>query len=141
MARVRNRWGWGFQDAVIGAGEARAAAPGVVELLGFGSTEVEEPLPTPALTAPRVAAPDALEAICSAEDRDRACHSLGKSYVDTIRGFRGRYEHVVDLVMRPRDEPEVQAALEWAAGANVAVIPYGGGTSVVGGVEPRIVST
>ena len=46
MARARNRWGWGFQDAVIGAGEARAAAPGVVELFGFGSTEVEEPLPT-----------------------------------------------------------------------------------------------
>ena len=141
MARTRNRWGWGFQDAVIGAGEARAAAPGVVELLGFGSTEVEEPLPTPALPVPRVAGPEALAAICSAEDRDRACHSLGKSYVDTIRGFRGRYEHVVDLVMRPRDEPEVQAALEWAGGANVAVIPYGGGTSVVGGVEPRIPSS
>jgi alkyldihydroxyacetonephosphate synthase len=43
--------------------------------------------------------------------------------------------------MRPRDEPEVQAALEWAAAANVAVIPYGGGTSVVGGVEPRIPSS
>ncbi|HEX5901145.1 MAG TPA: FAD-binding oxidoreductase [Solirubrobacteraceae bacterium] len=138
MARARNRWGWGFQDAVIGAAEAHAAAPGVVELLGFGSTEVEEPSPTPALGAPRVAGPGTLAAICSAEDRDRACHSLGKSYVDTIRGFRGHYEHVVDLVIRPRDEPEVQAALEWAAGANVAVIPYGGGTSVVGGVEPRI---
>ena len=103
MARARNRWGWGFQDAVIGAGEARAAAPGVVEALGFGSTEVEEPLPTPALPAPRVAVPGARwPRICSVEDRDRACHSLGKSYVDTIRAFRGRYEHVVDLVIRPR---------------------------------------
>jgi alkyldihydroxyacetonephosphate synthase len=138
MARARNRWGWGFDDAAIGASEARAAAPGLVELLGFGSTEVAEPLPMPALAAPRVAAPGTLAAICSAEDGDRASHSLGKSYVDTLRGFRGQYEHVVDLVMRPRDEREVQAALEWAAGANVAVIPYGGGTSVVGGVEPRI---
>src|SRR6478672_779455 len=138
MTRARNRWGWGFQDAVIGAGEAHAAAPGVVELLGFGSTEVEEPLPTPVLPAPRVAGPAALARISSVEERDRACHSLGKSYVDTIRGFRGRYEHVVDLVMRPRDEPDVQAVLEWAADANVAVVPYGGGTSVVGGVEPRI---
>ena len=60
MTRARNRWGWGFQDAVIGAAEARAAAPGVVELLGFGSTEVEEPQPIPALPAPRVAAPAAL---------------------------------------------------------------------------------
>jgi alkyldihydroxyacetonephosphate synthase len=138
MARARNRWGWGFQDAAIGAAEAHAAAPGVVEMLGFGSTEVEEPAAELALPAPRVAAPSALAAICSSEDRDRACHSLGKSYVDTIRGFRGRYEHAVDLVMRPRGEPDVEAVLEWAAGANVAVIPYGGGTSVVGGVEPRV---
>jgi alkyldihydroxyacetonephosphate synthase len=141
MARARNRWGWGFQDAVIGAAEARAAAPGVVDALGFGSTEVEEPLPTPALPVPRFAAPPALAAICSADDRDRACHSLGKSYLDTIRAFRGRYEHVVDLVIRPRREADVEMALEWAAGANVAVIPYGGGTSVVGGVEPRIPSS
>src|SRR6185295_18042729 len=35
-------------------------------------------------------------------------------------------------------EGEIEALLEWAAAANVAVIPYGGGTSVVGGVEPRI---
>ncbi len=141
MARARNRWGWGFQDAVIGAAEARAAAPGVVQALGFGSTDVEEPLPTPTLPAPRVAVPGALAAICSTEDRDRACHSLGKSYVDTVRAFRGRYEHVVDVVIRPRREIDVETALEWAAGANVAVIPYGGGTSVVGGVEPRIPGT
>ena len=103
MARARNRWGWGFQDAVIGAAEARAAAPGVVATLGFGSTDVEEPLPTPRAARaagrpsrarwPRSARPS---------DRDRACHSLGKSYIDTIRAFRGRYEHVVDVVVRPR---------------------------------------
>jgi alkyldihydroxyacetonephosphate synthase len=138
MARARNRWGWGFQDAAIGAADAHAAAPGVVEMLGFGSTEVEEPAAELALPAPRVAPPRALSSICSVEDRDRACHSLGKSYVDTIRGFRGQYEHVVDVVVRPRDERDVEAVLEWAAGANVAVLPYGGGTSVVGGVEPRI---
>jgi hypothetical protein len=55
---------------------------------------------TPALPASRVAVPRALAAICSTEDRDRACHSLGKSYVDTVRAFRGRYEHVVDVVVR-----------------------------------------
>src|SRR6266536_1462919 len=138
MARARNRWGWGFQDAAIGTAEVRAAAPGIVELFGFGATDVEEPVAGLDLLAPRVAPPPALAAICSAEDRDRACHSLGKSYLDTIRGLRGRYDHVVDCVARPRGEDDVEAALEWAAGANVAVIPYGGGTSVVGGVEPRV---
>ena len=58
MARARNRWGWGFEDAVIGAGEARAAAPGVVRALGFGVDRASRSrCPTPALPAPRVAVP------------------------------------------------------------------------------------
>jgi len=137
MARARNRWGWGFEDAAIASADARAAAPGVIAMLGFGGEEVEEPAALE-LPAPRVAPPPALAAICSAGDEDRARHSLGKSYADTIRGLRARYLHVVDLVAHPRDETEVEAVLAWAAGANVAVIPYGGGTSVVGGVEPRV---
>jgi alkyldihydroxyacetonephosphate synthase len=112
MARARNRWGWGFQDAAIGTAEARAAAPGIVAMLGFGSTEVEGPAAELSIPPPRLAAPPALAAICGTDDRDRACHSLGKSYVDTIRGLRGRYAHAVDLVARPRDEAEVEAVLE-----------------------------
>src|SRR5262249_62145385 len=110
---------------------------GVIAMLGFGSEEVEEPAALE-LPAPRVAPPPALAAICSTDDDDRARHSLGKSYADTIRGLRARYLHVVDLVARPRDETEVDSALAWAADANVAVIPYGGGTRVVGGVQPRL---
>jgi alkyldihydroxyacetonephosphate synthase len=138
MARSRNRWGWGFEDAAVAADDARAAAPGVVAMFGFGSTDVADPVALPALPAPRVRPPRALAALCRDDDNDRASHSLGKSYVDAIRGLRGEYEHVVDLVARPGDEAEVEALLAWASGANVAVIPYGGGTSVVGGVEPRI---
>ena len=97
------------------------------------------PLEAVRLPQPRVAPPGgALAAVCSQEHRDRATHAYGKSYLDTVRAFRGVYEHVPDLVARPREEADVEALLEWAAGANVAVIPYGGGTSVVGGVEPRI---
>ena len=42
------------------------------------------------------------------------------------------------MVARPRDEAEVEAVLDWALSAGAAVIPFGGGTSVVGGVEPRV---
>ena len=69
---------------------------------------------------------------------DRARHSIGRSYRDLVRGIRGRLDHVPDLVMRPRSEAEVVALLDWAGDAQVAVIPYGGGTSVVGGVEPAV---
>ena len=140
--RVRNRWGWGFEDAVMSAQTARKAAAGIPALLGFEvAGDVEEPvaLSAVALPAPRLAAPDGvLATICSQDDETRARHTYGKSYLDTIRALRGVYEHVPDIVITPRDEQDVEAALAWAAGANAAVIPYGGGTSVVGGVEARI---
>jgi alkyldihydroxyacetonephosphate synthase len=140
MDRARNRWGWGFEDAVISAAEATAAAPGVAATLGFGAREAEEavPLEGAALPAPRLQVPRALAEWCSADAAERAAHAYGKSYVDTVRAFRGRYDHAPDVVARPRDERDVEAVLEWAAGANAAVIPYGGGTSVVGGVEARV---
>ncbi len=139
--RARNRWGWGFEDAVIPAAEALAGAPHASALLGVPAGELEEPagLEQAVLPAVRIAPPGgALGAICSQEPAARAMHAYGKSYLDTIRAFRGSYEHAPDVVACARDEHDVEAVLEWAAGANAAVIPYGGGTSVVGGVEARV---
>jgi len=139
--RARSTWGWGYEDAAFSAEQALEAAPGIPALLGMPVGELEAPaaLERVALPEPRVAPPDgALAAICSQGRRERATHSYGKSYLDTIRAFRGVYEHVPDVVACPRDEREIEALLEWAADANVAVIPYGGGTSVVGGIEPRV---
>jgi alkyldihydroxyacetonephosphate synthase len=138
--RARNRWGWGFEDAAISTADARAAAPGLVGLLGFGDTEPEEPAPLEAieLPRPRLECPAHLRGICTGDDATRAGHARGQSYLDTVRGLRGRYAHAPDLVARPRDERGIEAVLEWAGQANAAVIPYGGGTSVVGGVEPRV---
>jgi alkyldihydroxyacetonephosphate synthase len=138
--RARNRWGWGFADAAISTADARAAAPGLVQLLGFGETEPEEPVAFErvVLPAPRLAGPKHLDGICSADAEARARHARGQSYLDTVHGLRGEYEHVPDVVARPRDEREIEDVLEWAGAANAAVVPYGGGTSVVGGVEPRV---
>jgi len=138
--RARNRWGWGFEDAAISTADARAAAPGLVGLLGFGETEPEEPVAPEAveLVRPRIQCPPHLRGICTSDDAARIAHAHGQSYVDTVRGLRGRHPHAPDLVARPRDEREIEDVLEWASGANAAVVPYGGGTSVVGGVEPRV---
>ena len=54
-----------------------------------------------------------------------------------MRAFRGRIENPPDLVARPGDEGELAAILDWCADAGAAAIPFGGGTSVVGGVEAR----
>ncbi len=55
-----------------------------------------------------------------------------------MRAFRGRFDHPCDLVALPRDERDIASLLEWCAGVGAAAIPYGGGTSVVGGVEAAV---
>ena len=67
---------------------------------------------------------------------DRGVHSLGKSYRDLVRIRRGEVANLTDAVLYPRTEEQIAAILEAAAKRGIAVIPFGGGTSVVGGVEP-----
>src|SRR4051794_35839579 len=138
--RARNRWGWGFEDAAISTADARAAAPGLVGLLGFGETEPEEPVApgTVALPSPRLQCAPHLKGICTDEDAVRASHARGQSYLDTVRGLRGRFAHVPDLVARPRDEREIEAVLEWAGGANAAGVAHGGGPGGRRGRRARV---
>jgi alkyldihydroxyacetonephosphate synthase len=107
--------------------------------LGFGESP-EEParLEQVDLPAPRFGPPASLAEICSEGRHSRVSHALGKAYRDVVRGMRGQVEVAPDLVARPRDEAEVEAVLGWCADEAIAVIPYGGGTSVVGGIEPRV---
>jgi len=91
-----------------------------------------------ALPAPRLRPPESLAAICSLDTYDRALHGYGRAYRDVVRAFRGRFDHPPDVVAHPRDEAEVEAVLGWAVSSGAAVIPFGGGTSVVGGVEAAV---
>jgi alkyldihydroxyacetonephosphate synthase len=138
--RTRSWWGWGFDDAQSTGADIRAAAPAIVAALGFGSVEVEDPvaLETVALPEPRAAIPAALTEFCTDATAQRVTHARGSSFLDAARLFRGQVDHPPDIVAHPRGEADIECVLEWAVGAGVAVIPYGGGTSVVGGVEPRM---
>jgi alkyldihydroxyacetonephosphate synthase len=138
--RRRKHWGWGFEDEQPSPVEVRAAAAGLATHLGFPPVEVESPVSLDALRlpAPRVIPPSALADICGADVHTRASHALGKSYADVVRGFRGRFDHPPDFVARPRDEVDVERLLAWCSAERVAAIPYGGGTSVVAGVQPIV---
>jgi alkyldihydroxyacetonephosphate synthase len=140
VARRLKHWGWGYEDEQPSAEELRAGADFLAERLGFGSPEPERPvaLADVSLAQPRLRAPESLAAICSSDPYERALHAYGRSYSDIVRAFHGRFDHPPDVVVRPRSEQEVAAALEWALATGAAVIPFGGGTSVVGGVEPRL---
>ena len=137
VIRERSWWGWGYADAALPAAELAGT---VRATLGFGADQAEDPVPLDAieLPAPRLRVPDALREISSTTAFDRVSRSSGQAYRDVVRVFRGRVDHPTDVVVRPRTEQDVLAVLDWATGANAAVIPHGGGTSVVGGVEPRV---
>jgi alkyldihydroxyacetonephosphate synthase len=88
------------------------------------------------LPASRIAPPASLAHICAADDHARVTHSYGKAYRDIVRAFRGRFDNPPDVVARPADEGDVERVLAWCEEVGAAAIPFGGGTSVVGGVEP-----
>ncbi len=65
----------------------------------------------------------------------RISHTYGKSYHDLIRIRRKIFPHAPDAVIFPQNEEEILKILQWAVENQIAVVPWGGGTSVVGGVE------
>jgi alkyldihydroxyacetonephosphate synthase len=138
--RRRKFWGWGYEDEQPKTEDLRAAVAGVRAQLGFGAEDAELPASIDSLELPpaRLEPPASLAAICTADTYERAAHSYGSSYRDLVRAFRGRFDHPCDVVAFPTDEQEIEALLDWCDSAGAVAIPYGGGTGVVGGVEPAV---
>jgi alkyldihydroxyacetonephosphate synthase len=83
---------------------------------------------------------DALAAIVGAEfvlddDRARLLHAGGKSTVDLLRR-KDNEQDAPDAILVPATEDEIAASLRHCSERRIAVIPFGGGTSVVGGLDP-----
>ena len=137
--RRLKHWGWGYEDQAPSRAELEAAAAGIRERLGFGG-EIEQPAPLERieLRPARLKAPAALGDLFTDDKYERASRALGKAYRDVVRGFRGELPHPPDLVAQPRDESEIETVLSWAESEGAAVVSFGGGTSVVGGVEARL---
>jgi alkyldihydroxyacetonephosphate synthase len=132
----RSFWGWGLEESALegdrldGLGAMLAAFSGI-------TPERRRPVAVEdlELRPPRTQAPPGLAAFCDTSTYERARHAYGRSYRDVVRGFRGEFPHPPDLVAFPRTEADVVAVLDWCASTGTAVVPYGGGSSVVGGVE------
>src|SRR5690349_6580967 len=140
MAERRlKHWGWGYEDQAPTATQLREAAEGIRARFGFGG-EVEKPvaLEEVELRDSRLKRPSEFGDLFSDGRYERVSHALGSAYRDVVRGFYGKFENPPDLVAFPKDESEIETVLSWAEAEGAAVIPFGGGTSVCGGVEPRL---
>jgi alkyldihydroxyacetonephosphate synthase len=136
MSRARSFWAWGYEDKLPDLAARQVLAEQVGAVLGVACTPRALPsFEGVRLAAPRVAPPPELAAIASVEPRARALHTYGKSYRDVLRAFRLDFAPAPDVVLSPRDDDDVAAALAWGEREKVCIVPFGGGTSVVGGVE------
>jgi alkyldihydroxyacetonephosphate synthase len=137
-ARRRKFWGWGWEDAGPTAEQREGIAKTLSQRFGVELEPVAPPkLEEIQLAPPRVSPPAALREIFSDAPQDRAGHTYGKAFRDVIRALRRDFACAPDLVAFPRDEADVARVLDWCAEVRAAAIPYGGGSSVVGGVEAR----
>ena len=140
MAEQRKRkfWGWGYEDQHPNAEQQKHIGERVAKRFGLGPLTITPPPREDELNlrAPRVKPPDALATIFSTSIYDRASHSYGRGYRDVVRAFRRYYPNPFDAVAFPRDEAELTRVLEWCDKERIEVTPFGGGSSVVGGVEP-----
>ena len=73
---------------------------------------------------------------CRVGDRDRLLHAGGKSTLDLLRRNTSGVQEAPDAVLLPGTDDEVAAILRYCSQHGIAVVPFGGGTSVVGGLDP-----
>jgi alkyldihydroxyacetonephosphate synthase len=138
VQRRRKFWGWGWEEEGLDPAEQQrlaallAARFQLADLRPSPPPRVEE-IP---LRAPRVHVPTRLASFCTTDAHERLGHSYGKSFRDLVRAWRRQYDNPVDFVAYPENEDQLEAILAWCTEQRVAAIPYGGGSSVVGGVEP-----
>src|SRR6516225_2049217 len=140
-AARRKFWGWGLENEGLATSEIEQLGAVFSERLRIdGVRRIQEPprVEELDLPAPRLVPPAALEPAFSTDPYDRAAHTYGRSFRDLVRAFRRDYGHAPDLVAFPRDEGGLVSVLDWCSDAGVAAIPFGGGSSVVGGVEPDV---
>ncbi len=133
-------YGWGREGAGLEAAERERLFRFTADRLGV------DPQPAAAppraediqLRPPRIAASGAVASVLTDDKYERLLHTYGKSFPETVRALQRDFANAPDLVALPATEADVAAVLDWAGSAGIAVIPFGCGSSVVGGIEPVV---
>lgn len=128
------RWnGWG--DDTITYPLAKAAVAFLRQLVGTGTPPKDVALADVVATVPPSRLPD--HPLISREAEERVRHARGQSLPDWVALRNGRIPSFPDGVAFPTSTRDVRQLLHYAADAGARLIPYGGGTSVVGHINPQ----
>ena len=132
-------WGWGYADEHLSEQEDQLVEMMAKILAPDSACEVSPPrLSDFNLPPARHAVPKQFRAFVSTSSYDRLVHSYGKSFGDIVRMFLHQITNPPDWVAFPQSEQDISNLLAYAEQHSMAVIPFGGGTSVCGGVEADV---
>lgn len=138
MTARRKFWGWGLEDQVLSSTDVAQLEAAYASAFGVARFDV---LPVPraediTLRAPRITPPPTLAALCTSDHHERLLHSYGRSFFDSARIFLRDFSNPPDVIALPDTEAALIQVLDWCDRVGALVIPWGGGSSVVAGVEP-----
>jgi alkyldihydroxyacetonephosphate synthase len=141
-------WGWGTVDQTFSLEGRPAFWPMLQEWLELPDEAIEQETPPVALEEISLHPPRLDDPVLSSlhrmlgdgvvhvDQQSRVEHAYGKSYRDLVRIRAGYIPNPPDVVVYPVNQGQVVSVLKWAADRDIAVIPFGGGSTVLGGVEP-----
>ncbi len=133
-------WGWGHEGDGLDAEQTAALLQTFAD--GFGIRPTGEgafpTLDAIDLPKPRLTPPAGVAKLCTSDAYERVLHAFGQSQPDSIRCCIGDFAHAPDVVAYPENAEDIARVMEWCCGAGAALIPWGGGSSVVGGVTADV---
>lgn len=130
------RWnGWGDDENALDYELSPRALRYLEELLGGATPLADATLEQALATVPPSRLPP--HDLYTVDAQARLRHARGQSLPDWLAMRSGEFGVFPDAVAFPESSEEVQALLQHALAQGIDVIPYGGGTSVVGHINPR----
>lgn len=138
--KTRKYWGWGNNEHQLHHKVLEHSLDIISLSLGMKTDSPIIPISVDSLLlpSPRFKLPQKLQIMCFSDNYHRANHTYGKAFRDVWRAIRGQFNQTPDYVAYPRMETDIITLLGFCNENRIALIPYGGGSSVVGGVEPRL---